>query len=258
MRAARLLPLALGLVAGAAVGLTYAWKINPVAYTDTAPASLRADFRQAYVALIASAYSGSGDLARARQRLALLPGEGDPVDLAARAQTLLAAGQAPSEARALARLAADLAGTAPTPAVPSSPAATPAATRTPTRTPTPVATPTASPTPGAPFQLSSREAVCDPALPGPLIQVVVLDAAGRPVPYEEVLVVWDAGQDTFFTGLKPELGAGYGDFLMSPGVRYTVQLSRGAQPVTGLQAEECPAADGTPYAGSWLLTFAQP
>jgi hypothetical protein len=92
----------------------------------------------------------------------------------------------------------------------------------------------------------------------PLLQVIVVDAADQPVPGSEVRVVWDTGQDHFFTGLKPDLGVGYGDFEMSPGVTYTVQLVDSDQPVTGLTPGECTAADGTHYPGSWLLRFQQP
>jgi hypothetical protein len=40
----------------------------------------------------------------------------------------------------------------------------------------------------------------------------------------EVVVSWAGGQDRFFTGLRPERGAGYGDFEMSPGTEYEVSL----------------------------------
>jgi hypothetical protein len=100
--------------------------------------------------------------------------------------------------------------------------------------------------------------VCDTDLGQPLLQVEVVDAAGQPVPGAEVRVVWDTGQDHFFTGLKPDLGVGYGDFTLTPGVTYTVQLVDSDQPVTGLTSGECEAADGSRYAGSWLLRFQQP
>ncbi|MGH2605249.1 MAG: hypothetical protein ACRDG5_01535, partial [Anaerolineales bacterium] len=117
-------------------------------------------------------------------------------------------------------------------------------------------TPTA--TPGAPFQLLERDQVCDRDLTKPLLIVEVEDAAGRPIPGVEVLVIWDAGQDHFFTGLKPELGSGYGDFAMERGVSYAVKLADSLQSVTGLAAEECAAPDGTRFPGSWRLVFAQP
>src|SRR3972149_4616195 len=65
----------------------------------------------------------------------------------------------------------------------------------PTRTPTP--------TPGAPFTLAEQERVCDASLPGPLLQVIVLDAAGQPVPGVAGIVIWGEGQDHFFHRLQP-------------------------------------------------------
>jgi len=69
--------------------------------------------------------------------------------------------------------------------------------------------------------------------------------------------VWDTGQDHFFTGLKPELGMGYGDFAMTEGVTYTLQLADSLQPVTNLAAHECEGQGDEPYLGSWLLQFEQ-
>jgi hypothetical protein len=100
--------------------------------------------------------------------------------------------------------------------------------------------------------------VCDQQLAEPLIQVRVLDASGNEVPGAEILVVWDTGQDRFFTGLKPELGEGYADFTMTPGTSYTVQLVQADIPVTGIRSEECTNEEGDTFAGSWLLVFVQP
>jgi hypothetical protein len=106
--------------------------------------------------------------------------------------------------------------------------------------------------------VDSRELVCDPALRVPRLRVFVLDAAGQGVPGVEVLVVWDQGEDHFFTGLKPELGTGYGDFTMTEGVTYTVRLAESDALVSGLTTEPCTEESGTGYPGSWLLEFVQP
>lgn len=256
------LPLLAALVLGLAAGLYYAWAVNPVSYTDTAPASLRADFRDDYLTLIASAYDATGDLPRAQARLALFAYADPAPILSALAQQRLAQGWPEAEARALARLAADLQAGAASMPIPSDSSPSPAGSPTPTRTLTPVPSPaptrTPTSTPGAPFRLLDRQEVCDETLGRPLLQVEVVDAAGQPVPGSEVRVIWDTGQDHFFTGLKPDLGIGYGDFEMTPGVTYTVQLVDSDQPVTGLTPGECSAADGTPFVGSWLLRFQQP
>lgn len=275
MRARAWLPVVLGLIVGIAGGLYYAWAIDPVEYTDTSPASLRADFKAAYLTLIASAYAADGDLGRAQARLALFPDPDPSESLAILAQQLLAAGVPSSEARAVALLSSDLEGAGATvsPGIPSasSPAhtLTPTAraigapSRTPTRTPTRTATRTPTrartrtPTlaPASAFELESRQSVCDADLVAPLIQVVITAASGDPIPGVEIVVVWDEGEDHFFTGLKPELGLGYADFTMTPGVAYTLQLPGSGEPVTGLQVESCVGDDGQVYPGSWRLVF---
>jgi hypothetical protein len=257
--------LAAALVVGFAAGLYYAWAVNPVEYVDSAPDSLRQPYRENYLILIASAYADTGDLGRARARLSLFHDPAMHDTLAALAQRELARGGSEGDARALAALAAQIkltpspAGSLGTTRVTSAGTARSSALpATATRTPAPSRTPLPSATPGAPFELSSRQVICDPKAPAPLIEVVVMDAASEPVPGIEVLVVWDSGQDHFFTGLKPELGLGYGDFTMTEGITYTVQLKDSANPVTGIRSESCTADDGTAYPGSVELTFIQP
>ena len=71
-------------------------------------------------------------------------------------------------------------------------------------------------------------------------------------------MIWDEGQDRFFTGLKPELGLGYADFSVTEGVTYSLQLSAADEPVAGLATFECSNEQGETYLGSWLLQFEQP
>ena len=247
--------LVLGFGIGMAGGLYYTWLLSPVEYVETAPDSLRSDFRGDYLGLIASAYASDGDLVRARTRLALFPDLDSATELAALAQQRLAAGLVDTEANALSQLASALSiGPTRTPA-PTTEGVT--ISPTPSRTPRPSPTRRPTATPGAAFLLASREQICDPLLSESLIQVVVLDAAQGPVPGREVIVVWDTGQDHFFTGLKPELGLGYGDFTMTEGTSYTLRLADSQQPVTNLAVHECVGDDDEPYAGSWLLQFEQ-
>ena len=107
------------------------------------------------------------------------------------------------------------------------------------------------------MNLVQNEGMKSLSLQRPLLQAVILDAQGTPVPGAEVIVVWDTGQDHFFTGLKPEFGLGYGDFTMSAGVSYTLQITGSSQWVTGLVAEACESDGGVKYWGTWLLTFVQ-
>jgi hypothetical protein len=268
----------LGLILGFAAGLGYSWGISPLKYVDTSPASLRSDYKERYRALVAAAYQADGSLVRARARLALIDGGDSASALAAQAQRSLAVGDDPRQAQALAALSAALI------ASPASPAATPTMTPSPTLgarvspSPIPTASPTTSPTstpptviqvtpfpsvtptpaPGAPFVLKSSTQVCDPKLGGPLIQVQVTGADGKPVPGIRVDVAWDGGEDFFYTGLKPDVNLGYADFAMTPGVSYTLRLADGGQPVRGLAAIDCKTTDGSSYPGGWLLTFTPP
>jgi hypothetical protein len=290
-----------GLVLGAVLGVLIAWWYQPVEYTDTAPASLRADFKDHYRALIASAYMADGDLVRARARLELLKDQDVYQVLAVQAQHTLAEGKAPEEARALGMLAVALGQSPPTlpasgaagaagagspSAPPSGEIGTQAITATLASTATLISTPTggtvtpgsqtalaaltptptirllptrtASPTPGAPFALKSEELSCKLDLGTPLVVVQTYDTAGQGVPGVEAVVEWDGGESHFFTGLKPELGLGYADFAMTPGVVYTLRLAEGGQIIPNLTAGECEAQDGGRFWGSWLLVFTQP
>jgi len=71
--------LLIGLIVGLAAGLIYGWMLRPVEYVDTAPDSLRADYRTDYVLMVAEAFAGDDDLNLAQMRLAAL-GPQPPVD----------------------------------------------------------------------------------------------------------------------------------------------------------------------------------
>lgn len=57
---------------GIAIGLVYGWIINPVEYVDTAPDSLRLDYKTDYVLMVAEAYQVEQNLDLAVRRLAVL------------------------------------------------------------------------------------------------------------------------------------------------------------------------------------------
>jgi hypothetical protein len=282
-----------GAVLGVAAGLFYSWVISPVKYVDAPPYALRADFKDKYRVLVAAAYLYSSDLVRAQGRLRQLKDDETAQTMAEQAQRALAEGLPEQEVKALGILAMAL-GQGVTPIAPSavptqamtsipatsaftstpllipptnnptiSPQSSPTAVNTlstpePSRTLQPTQTTTSTPTLGAPFVLQETQLVCNPDQPLPLIQVEIRDAAGQPVPSIEFVVTWDGGEDHFFTGLKPELGLGYADFLMTPDVVYSLRLADGGQAVDNLTAAKCVAEDGSRYWGSWLLKFVQP
>lgn len=288
-----------GLVLGVVLGLAFAWGAQPVRYTDTLPASLRADFKDEYRALIAAAYLGNADLTRARARLALLEDEDMFRALTEQAQRTLAENGSDREAQALGVLAVALgqappgpaqvvtqpgeppaqAGTAPATGgqpSPPLPSATPTATTPPTRRPTlaitpdtaatqlptlePSATPPAPPTPtsSSPFILLSQEKLCEARLSAPEFRIEALDRFNNPVAGVLVIVTWAEGEERFFTGLKPEKGAGYADFAPQSGVLYSVRLGESGAPVDNVAAVMCPQSSGAPTWGAWLLQFVQP
>jgi hypothetical protein len=113
----RLLRLTLALVLGAAVGLAYGWLVQPVKYVDTAPASLRADYRTDYVLMAAEAFQADGNLEAARVRLAAL-GPQSPLDIVAAAiEYTVAHGADRTDLDTLNRLAIRLRAALPTPEI---------------------------------------------------------------------------------------------------------------------------------------------
>jgi len=74
----------------------------------------------------------------------------------------------------------------------------------------------------------------------------------------EIIVTWDGGKEQFFTGLKPELGNGYADYIMTPDITYAIQLARGSDVAVGIVAPTCQAVNGEAFFGGVKLTFQQP
>lgn len=259
----RIVTFLVGVALGVGASLWVAWVVRPAPAANSAPSALRAEAQDEYTRWVAWAYAGDGDLARARARLASL-GEGEALErVIALAQRMAAEGQDPAAVQSLGALAAAL-GAGPSTTVArasstptSTPSLTPTSTPLPTITPVPLPTRPPTPTPVGALVLASQQLVCEPRPSLPLIQVLALDALGQPLPGVEVLVEWNGGFDRFFTGLKPEQGAGYGDFAMMPGVTYTVRLALNpAAPLADVSAPECvDATTGQTYLGAWLLTF---
>jgi hypothetical protein len=274
-----------GLLLGVLLGILYAWTLSPIEYVDTEPKSLRGDFKDEYRLLIASAYQATGNLERARARLALF-GESDPAEtLGAQAQRMLANNAPQASINLLANLSqalrdtpagqtippeqtAEQAGvpslqtslpsqTAMTTPLPNQPTSTPVPSPTPidTATPRPSRTPTA--TQGAPFVLVSQSTDCIPEKPGRL-EIYVFDATGSPAPGIEMLLGWLGGEEIIFSGLKPDISAGYADFQMTLGIEYVLSLSEGSTRISGLSAPQCPTDNGESYPGSIRLEFRQP
>jgi hypothetical protein len=69
---------------GATLGLLYGWVVEPIKYVDTAPETLRIDYKSDYVLMVAEIYKTEGDLPTAVNRLALF-GESNPTEVVHRA-----------------------------------------------------------------------------------------------------------------------------------------------------------------------------
>ena len=282
-----------GLLLGVGIGLAYTWVLNPHPNTDAQPSALRAEFKDQYRSLIAASFAATGNLPRAQARLSVV-GDANLIEaLNAQAQRMRAGAQTFERADQVAALASALGaessgGTLPTPTLeialdagntftPTSPSAltdipillseTPEFIETQTIVvetqpvaleSTPRPTPTITPAPGKPFTLTGQENLCDPNLPDGLLQVLVLNRSRRQLAGIEIVITWDGGKEQFFTGLKPELGNGYADYLMTSGTTYTVQLARGSDVALGITAPTCQSPDGTTFLGSIKLTFQQP
>ena len=287
-----------GFAIGIILGLVYAWLISPQQYQDTSPASLQPEFKDQYRAMIAAAYVSSGNLPRAEARLALLDDDDVVRALAEQAQRTLGEGNSPLQAQALGLLAVALGqgesaliptsiatetaaedqtsnvpqitntitptaeeSTTESAAVNPSPLPTdltPQATRTSNLTATPLPTRTPTATPGTPFVLQENNFVCDTKISGPLIQIIAENSSGQQLSNREIIVTWEGGEDYFYTGLKPEIGPGYADFLMAPGVVYEVRMGGGGQTVPDITPAECETQSGSRYWGSWVLVFSRP
>jgi hypothetical protein len=268
-----------GLALGFALGLGYAWVLQPAKFRGAEPTSLQPVYRGEYILLIASAYEATGNLDSARARLALFP-ELNAVSLSELAQQVVAAGGPQDAARGLARLSVALREQIASPSAEvalATPKATPTLRMsvTPESTlaltipflPTVVRTPTIlfTPTTNAEFVLVSKQQVCNPLIVPPLIQVIVKTADGRGVPGVRLRVQWEGGDDGFITGMKPEISPGYADYAIAPGKIYQITIGDGMTIVRDLSAPTCPAATpilggqtpvtGGPFTGSWRLEF---
>lgn len=276
------------LIIGFGIGVAYAWVISPVEYVDAEPRVLRNDFKDDFRSAIAAAYASNTDLERARARLALLGDLDSYQALTAQAQRMLAAGEPAEAVQKVAVLASAIQGMQPVVVKPALtetavPTNSPEQTSQPvgtetvlietlepmneteptstfasllTATPRPSRTPT--PTLGAPYQLVGQDTICDPELEQGLLQVVVTDLSRRQIPGAEIIVNWNSGEERIYTGLKPELGNGYADFLMTPGVAYSVRMADGGTSASQLSAPECTTTGGEPYLGGNRVTFQKP
>lgn len=269
-----------GLLLGLIMGLVFTWVVSPVKEIDTHPNLLRDDYKDIYRTLIARAYQANNNLPRAEARLALIGDEDPSLALAAQAQRYLAEGGDLETAKVLANLSSALQSAAINSATPL-PAGTEGSNQTqgtddpevsPTltndgqdpgqRTPTPdniPAIPTPTPTESPPFILQDSTPICDPTLGESLIQIIATNGEGEGVP--GVALVISLGPnltESFYTGLKPEVGLGYADFSAEPGLTYTLEVPDSGLVVPDIEVPICQTESEDSYWGSWEIYITHP
>ncbi|MFN2221655.1 MAG: hypothetical protein PVH65_10830 [Chloroflexota bacterium] len=275
----------IGLAIGFGASLYFAWIVEPVSYTEASPARLSERYQAEYILLVGQAFEAGSDWEKTQERLDALADDQIAQTVGEQLAAGLRQGQPADTMRSLALLARQLGVESaavdvfvpPNPASPgqAAPAATvdqapaagqpaavaaeageatpqPASTAQPS--PTPTITPRPSPTAVPVFRLLSREQLCQPDAAVHRLEVIAVDSNLEPLQAAEVIVIWEEGNDHFFTGFQPERGLGYGDFEMEPGIEYTIMMAEGSQLVTGLGIAPCEDAQGG-LPGGWRLTF---
>ncbi len=279
-----------GFILGLAIGLILTLVILPVQYSNVPPETLNQTDKDRYRLMIALSYQSNQDIGRATSRLGLLRDDdiaGQLIQQSRRSQTR-------SDAQILLNLAQAIQNPnlqpvngqenetpifTMTPSSPETP--TPTHTITPTLSPTveitktltnteaPESTqtrPTATVTPSVTsivsmnlaFQLIENQTICNPTYNVPLIQVEVFDSEGEPLPNAQVIVTWQNGQNSFYTGYYPDISIGYADYQMEPETTYNVKVGDIGELVTNLTAPTCDDEDNNTFWGSIYLQFEAP
>jgi hypothetical protein len=136
---------------------------------------------------------------------------------------------------------------------------TPQATFAPISVPSveiPRATPTLFPTLSAPFVLKERAADCRSDTPG-LLQIWIDNAGGQAIPGVRIQIAWKDGEESFFTGLKPEINAGYADYAMTRGLTYSLRVGENGETISDLGVADCTAEGRPELDGGIILRFTE-
>ena len=264
------------LILGLILGIVYSWVISPVSQVDTHPDSLRSDYKDIYRSLISRAYLANNNLPRAEARLNLLGDKEPALALAAQAQRFLAEGGDTEMAKILANLSAALQSFArlENTAIPPGETTDPDNTggnqvegtgesenngNDAQATQEPVRTPTAEPTESPPFILQDSSPICDPTLGESIIQVIATNGAGEGIPGVNILISLGSDiKESFYTGLKPELGLGYADYSAEPGLTYQLELPESGLIVSDIEVPTCQNESEESYWGSWEVYVTHP
>ncbi len=239
------------LIFGFILGLVITWGFLPVQFANANPAQLRPSLKNDYIQMIGATYAVDGDLAAARQRLIDL-GFNDPIQSV---NTLVAQNQPNSgnvlNQDILIRLAQDLAAAPAATAVPTAAGGTSAA-----------ANPAGAPTGSVPTVtlVDHTQLTCAAEPNTAHLYFNVRDANGQGLPNVGIEIRWANGDETIYTGLKPEQGPGYADLEVTPG-QYSVTIVHAqGDTVSGLIVGEAPGdckTDNGATPRGWKLVFEQ-
>lgn len=105
-----------------------------------------------------------------------------------------------------------------------------------------------------PFRLAERLTFCDRSLSSQL-EVVVLDGEGQGLKGVPILIQWENGAETFYTGLYGEIDGGYADYAMQEGEIYQLQVGQTSLFVEDVKANVCREDDGSLFSGGIRLLF---
>jgi len=139
MRSSRFLFFLLSILVGLGIGLLYGWVINPPAYANLTPDTLRADYKADYVLMIAEIYKQDANLPQALRRLSQLEDLPPARVVAGALLTARDLNYAPADLEIMAKLSQDLQQQQPEPQGNAS-SPSPTGSSIPELTPTPTGT----------------------------------------------------------------------------------------------------------------------
>ncbi|MGB8252562.1 MAG: hypothetical protein WCF08_05060 [Anaerolineaceae bacterium] len=254
------------LAVGMGIGLGVSWGILPVGNKETTPVTLIQADKDIYRSFIADSYYATHDLVRAKIRLELLDGGGASDSIVDQMERLALDQGGGTDRNALLVLHDALVKmqdqSTPMSTFPiNTGEATPSITtkvitlssvspfqtgKLTTSTSTPPAKPSI-------FIVRNRSRVCDSLQQPPLLQVIVFDQSGKLESGVVIIISSSAGSERILTGLKPELGVGYVDYQMNPGILYSLMIEGSIGNPEEVSAAECLSQGGGTYPGGWLL-----
>jgi hypothetical protein len=92
------------------------------------------------------------------------------------------------------------------------------------------------------------------------LRFLVRDSNGKDLPNVGIQVLWPEGDETLYTGLKPERGLGYADLEVATGTYQVTLLNAASDPIPDLSIGPRPAncqADGNATPRGWRIVLQQ-